>query len=71
MHLFVNSHYLCLIIYTVFSKIPYDVWDYRHYARPSECILETYEESGLPGFVHYQKPQKPDKENWEVDNLYM
>lgn len=30
-----------------------------------------HEENGLPGCVHYQKLQNPDKENWEINNLYM
>lgn len=30
-----------------------------------------HEENDLPGCVHYQKLQNPDKENWEINNLYM
>jgi len=51
----VNSCYFCLIIYTILSKIPYNVLDHRSYARLLECISETYEGSSLPGLVHYQK----------------
>lgn len=28
-------------------------------------------ENSLPGCVHYQKLQNPDKENWEINNVYM
>lgn len=37
----------------------------------SQYAFWKHEENNLPRCVHYQKLQNPDKENWEINNLYM